>query len=147
MPSLAARVFISWTYQMRSAMTRRTNVPTMAAIHLAVQGMSALLETAAHLMGTTSGESTRSGDRQRRGVDDFHVLGHGELEQLVLEAGVRQDRAEREGGHVPVHVVQLDPAQELGARVHFDDHARVVWPSVAEGQAQQRETALTLGSV
>src|SRR2546425_11854242 len=40
MPSLAARAFISWTYQIRSAMTRRTNVPTMAAIHLAVQGMS-----------------------------------------------------------------------------------------------------------
>src|SRR5438445_1415575 len=40
MPSLAARAFISCTYQMRSAMTRRTNVPTMAAIHLAVQGMS-----------------------------------------------------------------------------------------------------------
>src|SRR5947209_10241756 len=130
MPSRAARVFISWTYLMRSAMTRRTNVPTMAAIHLAFQGIE-----------------ERSGDRQRRGVDDFHVLGHGECEQPVLEAGVRAERAEREGGHVPVHVVQLDPAQEVGARVHFDDHARVVWPSVAEGQAQQRETALTLGSV
>src|SRR5881296_537819 len=89
----------------------------------------------------------QSGDRQRRGVDDFRVLGHGELKQLVLEAGIRQERAEREGGHVPVHVVQLDPAQEVGARVHFDDDPRLIRAVVGAGKTEERKAPAPFGSV
>src|SRR5712692_7210466 len=121
MPSAFARAFISCTYRMRSATTKRTTVPMMSAIHFAVQGM----------VGPFNTGTSRRG--QRRSADDFHILGRGEGEHLFFETGVRLERTKDKRGHIPVDVVQFDSPKEVGRRVDFDDDARVVGPAVPEG--------------